>query len=67
MDRLLDKNGCQKFSGMHTLPSVVMLKLKAWEPVKKGHCLAKFCSTGAAVLECSDCQREFSAVNYAGS
>jgi hypothetical protein len=37
------------------------------EPVKKGHFLAKFYMTGAALLDCSGRQKTFSAANYAGS
>jgi hypothetical protein len=43
----LDSAGCQTFKGVAQKPAYVMDKLKIWDPVKKGHCSAQLCSTGA--------------------
>jgi hypothetical protein len=52
----LDAQSCQNFSKVQQKPSVVVEKLKLWEPVQKGHCSVELCSTGAAVIVCSGCK-----------
>jgi hypothetical protein len=65
--RQLDKDGCQRFDGADRKPQDVIVRLQAWGHVKKGHCSAQLCSTGAACIVCSACKEELSPANYSGS
>jgi hypothetical protein len=63
----LDSAGCQTFKGVAQKPAYVMDKHRIWDPVKKGHCSAQLCSTGAACIVCSGCQKQLSPAKYSGT
>jgi hypothetical protein len=62
----VDATGCQKFEGSAQKPDVISQRWKGWDPVKKGHCIAQLCSTGAACVVCSGSKKELSPANYGG-